>query len=170
MNSSNSRNAEKRSNFEGQTRRRFWDIFLLTENGKLKSSFLVYAFSLSLLFLVFYFLAYGLLLGPIEALVKDTLPVPWINLIESVVPAVVSTASCLLFFLISRDKRLVPAAFLFLFLYALFLLIAVSLALRPEDRSDFMQLYSMFVPVPLFFGCGSSIAIYLKYRKKQNPY
>jgi hypothetical protein len=149
--------------------RSFWDFFALAENGKLKSTVLINSFALSLLYLAVYILSYSLLLGPVDAMIDKQLPVFWINCIESVIPAAAATALCLTFFLFSRDKRVVPAAYVWLLIFSLILLIALFFALGPEDRPDFAQLYAMFVPAPLLIGCGSSAAIYLRYRKQQYP-
>lgn len=145
---------------------KFWGMFLFTENGKIKSTLIVYSFSLSLLFLAVYFLAFMLLIDPLHGLMEGTLGAPvWaINLVEGLVPALLGTALCCSLFFVFKDKRLVPATYVWLCLYALILLIGMLVQLSLQDWSGFLQLYVLVIPVPVVLGQVVSYKLYARHR------
>ena len=63
-------------------------VVFLTEEGKPKSTILIYSFSLSLLFIVVFLISYWLLLEPLEMALQKS-PVVVRNIVEYTIPAVV---------------------------------------------------------------------------------
>ena len=95
----------------------FLDIFRFTKDGKPKSSVIVNTFSLSLLYLVIYFLSYYFLIDRIHhALAPDTSV--WLyNCAESILPAIAGTMLCALPALWIQNKQYIIFAYGWLFLY-----------------------------------------------------
>ena len=48
----------------------FWSAFQMTENGKVKSTLILYSFCLCWVFIAVYFAAFAFLLDPLDALVS----------------------------------------------------------------------------------------------------
>lgn len=146
----------------------FWEMFKLSRDGRLKSTFLLYAFALSFVYVAVYLVAYILLLEPIDSLLPAEMPRTLVNLIESVLPALVATGLCMLPFHTIQDKRIVPGAFAFVLLYALAVLIAIPFSFEDAgDRASFLRLYALFVPVPVLMGCLASALAYVRAMRKR---
>lgn len=165
-----SKAAEQKAKEEARMKRAdsFWNIFLFTKNGKVKSTLVVNSFSLSILYLAVYAAAYFFLIDPIEAVAAGVCPVWLTNVLESLIPGVLGTCVCVAPFFLFRDKRLVPVAYGWLVLYAAVTLIGVSIGLDAESRTIFFNLYAMLVPVPLLLGCAVSHRLFRLERIK-NP-
>lgn len=142
-------------------KRTIWDLFSVMENGRLKSTFLMYSFALGFVDLAVYFLAYLLLLDPLEALLGG-LPVWLVNAAEGFLPAAAGTALCIIPCFTAKDKRVCPAGFLWMTLYLVIMLAVMLVTLEAADRSFFLRIYGMFVWAPVLLGCGSSVAIWLR--------
>lgn len=156
------RDRTKRSN-------RFWRSFLFTENGNVKSTLLLNSFCLSVVCIVVYLVAYFYLVDWLHPLVaRQSIVV--VNLVEALVPAVAGTAVCNLAWLISKEKRLLPATYLWLILMAVacFITMLVILGNDAQARNLFFHFFALFVPAPLVTGAGVSFFLYLRYRKKRN--
>lgn len=148
----------------------FWDAFLMTENGKVKSTLLIYSFFLSVVFLAVYFAAYIFLLDPINAAAAGASLVV-VNLAQSLIPAAVGTAVCGLSWLLFRDKRLMPATYAWLVVMAVVFLITM-LVLFGEDldsRDLFLHFFLLSIPAPLLFGCGMTFVLYRRYLRSAPP-
>ena len=145
----------------------FWNIFLFTKDGKVKSTLLVNSFSLSVLFLAVYVLSYFFLIDWIDKAVASVLPVFLTNVLESVLPAVAASLLCSLLFFVFREKRLVPLAHLWLLLYALVLLIGVSIGLAADVRALFWRIYAAFVLPAVFIGGALSVLLYRLDQKRR---
>ncbi len=149
----------------------FWGAFQMTENGKVKSTLLLYSFCLCWVFLAVYGVLDFLLLGPLDMLTAG-LPVFAANLIEGLVPSAVGAAICSLTWFLSRtEKRLLPAAYLWLFLLMLACLITLLIYSSGEQELQLLilQFFGMFVLPPLVLGGGSSIFLYYRYWKNKPP-
>ncbi len=139
---------------------RFWGAFQFTENGKPKSSLLVYTFSLSILFAAVYFLCYEgairLLTGPLSAL-----PAWGSNLIIALAASAAGAAACCLPHRFFRDKRLVFGGHLWLCGYAAAVL-AVMLVLMgfTEGFGSFLVFFAWFILPPAAVGTGASAVLY----------
>jgi hypothetical protein len=148
---------------------RFWGMFQLTENGRPKSTLLLYSFCLCWVFLAIYGIAFALLIDPLDSLLSGA-PVLVVNLVEALVPTVVSTAICSLSWFLSRtEKRLMPAAYLWMFVLALACLITLLILLRGEQGTQalVLQFFAMFILGPVLLGGGLSMFLYYRHWKKR---
>ena len=146
----------------------FWSAFRMTENGKVKSTLMLYSFCLCWVFIAVYFASYFFLLDPLDALVSGA-PKIVVYLVESLVPAVVGPAVCALPWPLYKDKRMMAASFTWIFLLAVACLIAmvVMMSDEPEARNLFLQFFAQAVPAPILLGGGLSAILYQRYMK--NP-
>lgn len=147
----------------------FWNIFLPTKDGRIKSTMIVNSFCLSILFLAVYICAYLLMLDGLDGLMAGKLPVWLINIIESVLPALTGSMLCCVLHFVFKEKKLVPAAYTWLFLYMIGAVIYILAGLPKEDRVFAFQLMLMIVPASLITGCGLSAYLYLRHQKLTPP-
>jgi len=152
----------------GKAAKSFWGAFQMTENGKVKSTLLLYSFCLCWVLLLVYGGCLTLLIGPLDAMLEG-LPVAVVNLVEALVPAVAGTAVASLVWLLPGDKRLLPAAYLWLALLMLACLIALIVMMGLENAGLVLQFFGMFVLAPLALGLGTSVSAYYLYWKKRAP-
>ena len=131
---------------------RFWGAFRFTENGRPKSGFGVYTFSLSIAFAAVYFLCYEaairLLTAPLSGL-----PAWASNLIVAALASSVGAALCALAHRCFRDKRLAFGAHLWLCGYALAVL-AIMLVLLGFTAAfgAFAVAFGWFILPPVALG------------------
>lgn len=165
---SNQLKKQDRSRERGQKADRFWRAFLLTENGKVKSTLLLNSFCLSFVFLAVYVASFAFLVDLLHPLVAG-LPVALINLAEALVPALAGTAVCALAWFPCREKRLPLAAYLWLALLMLACCITMLILLRQDGAAQraFLGVFALFVPAPLLLGGGLSAWLYRRYRKRR---
>lgn len=133
---------------------RFWSAFLFTENGKPKSSLLVYTFCLSFVFAAVYVLCYQ---GAIELLTQPLSGLKaWAsNLIISISATAVGVLICSLPHRFFRDKRLVFGAHLWLALYAVAVLATMLILLGGADgTAAFLTFFGWFIAIPVAMGCA----------------
>lgn len=150
----------------------FWNIFMPTKNGKIKSTLVVNSFSLSILFMAIYIAAYALLLGGLDAALQGRGPVWLLNLAEGLVPAVIASALCNVFHFIFKEKKLVPAAYAWVAVYTLGASIYLILNTPAEVRSFTTGLILTMVPAVLLTGCGLAAFLYLRHLRlhpRQEP-
>lgn len=148
----------------------FWSAFQMMENGKVKSTLMLYSFCLCWVFIAVYVGAIALLIGPLHVLM-DGAPVLLENVVTALVPAVLGTAVCCLTWLLPGDKRKLPAAYLWLTLLMLACLIALMVLLSGERRVQILalQFFGMFALVPLILGDAVSILLFYRYWKHKPP-
>ena len=148
----------------------FWSAFQMMENGRVKSTLMLYSFCLCWVFAAVYGAAIALLIGPLHMLMAGS-PVFLENLVTALVPAVLGTAVCCLTWLLPGDKRKLPAAYLWLTLLMLACLIALLVLLKGEQGAQILalQFFGMFVLVPLIMGDGMSILLFYRYWKHKPP-
>ena len=148
----------------------FWSAFQMMENGRVKSTLMLYSFCLCWVFAAVYGAAIALLIGPLHMLMAGS-PVFLENLVTALVPAVLGTAVCCLTWLLPGDKRKLPAAYLWLTLLMLACLIALLVLLKGEQGAQILalQFFGMFVRVPLIMGDGMSILLFYRYWKHKPP-
>lgn len=148
----------------------FWDMFRFTKDGKPKSSVIVNTFSLSILFLVIYAVAYFYLIDVIHNWLIES-PV-WVTATaESIIPGIVGTIICMLFALLIKNKRLIFLAYCWLAFFAVIVLVMMVIMLWKETDAFilFLNFFALFVPVPLLFGGGISFLWMKDYQKKNLP-
>lgn len=148
-----------------EKKRTFWNMFTLVENGKIKSTFLLYAFALSFVFLAAYGLAFALLIDPIEHLFAGISPA-LAGVLECLVPSVLGTAVCLACQRISRNKALAPAAFCFLAIAFLAVGGLILSALETGEYGFFCTLFLQIALVPLLMGGGATCYVWRRQVKE----
>lgn len=146
---------------------RFWSCFLFTENGRVKSTLLLYSFCLCFVFLAVYGAAYALILEWLDPLLTGY-PVALVNVVEAAVPTLVGTAVCSLTWVLSRDKRMMLSAYLWLAVLAVASFIAMLILLWGNTQAQilFLQVFALFVPAPVVLGCALSAIWYTRYRRR----
>lgn len=140
---------------------RFWAALFLTPEGKPKSAFLLYSFCLSLVFLAVYGVSYFFLIDALEALFAQS-SVTVRNIFESVVPGLAGSAVCCAPWLAIKNKRMLPAAYIWLALYALAALAAMAFLVEGEEFRVFLYFYLMLVPCGLVSGAVFSFLMFRK--------
>lgn len=150
----------------------FWDFFRVAKDGKLKSTVIVYTFSMSIVFLAVYAAAYWLLTDPIEAWLSARSPLVR-NLAESILPALVGTVPCCAVFYIAKNKSFVLYTYLWLVLYALAALVTMLVLLEDgESRLFFMSFFLLIVPAPVLLGTAAAYIqrrLYFRARAETAP-
>ena len=140
----------------------------LTEDGKPKSTVLMYSFCFSLLFAIVYVVCYWVLVGPLESLFsKSSVRVQ--QIIEYIVPAVVATVPCvLLSFAFRERKNMVLLSFIwFDVIVVVFFIMEIFIADKAEFASDY-GLFFVVLGIPMlisgFLGTVCSLWVF-KMRK-----
>ena len=119
-------------------------VVFLTEEGKPKSTTLIYSFSLSLLFVAILLVCYWLLLDPLENAFSES-PVIVRNIVEYLVPAIVGCLPCVaLSFAFKEKMNVVPAAFTWVGIIALIMIISMIFMV---DKSDWATEYALFMAI-----------------------
>lgn len=144
----------------------FWSAFQMTENGKVKSTLLLYSFCLCWVYIAIYGGAFFLLLDPLHALVSGA-PGIVVHLVEALVPAAVGSVVCMLPWPLVKDKRVIPSSFTWMFLLSVACLIAMLVMMKnePEARLLFLQFFVQAVPAPIVLGGGLSAVLYRHHLK-----
>ena len=145
---------------------KFWGAFQMTENGRVKSTILLYSFCLCWVLLALYGGCFALLNPWLDGLLQG-MPVGLVTLVEALVPAVAGTAAAQLVWLLPGDKRLLPASYIWLALLLLACLIALIVMMGLESMGLVLQFFGMFVLAPLALGLSSSLLAYYLYWKKR---
>ena len=142
--------------------RRFWSTFLFTENGKPKSGFVIYTFSLSIVFLGLYLAGFHLFTELLHPL-TDRWSAVWGNLLTTLcVTAAVSLIGILLHSLLP-DKRLLFGTHVWLALYVTASIITMAILLRGSGAMrEFMVFALWFALIPLFLTLPLFFLLYKK--------
>ena len=142
--------------------RSFWKAFLFTENGKPKSGFLVYTFSLSLVFIALLLIGFNFIVDWLSPLTASW-PVALGNLFASLcVSAAVLLIGSVLHHLLG-DKRLMLGTYLWLLLYLVASVTTMALLLRDwETLRVFLHFVLWFAAIPVGLGL---LLFYLLYRR-----
>ena len=150
----------------------FTRSLFLDENGKPKSATFLYAFLLALLFVAVYIAAYLFLLDPLHEAFSG-IPTFWQNVLQYLVPALVGSVPCVLLIFVFRDenKRLVPCAYLFLFVMLVLTMLVELLLIDWSDAKTEYTLFWMLLGLPLLLSvvCGGvpAFLIWRRIRNKQ---
>ena len=160
------REREARAKRRDERAKRFWSTFLFTENGKPKSGLVIYTFSMSIVFLALYLLAFHLFTELLHPL-TDRWPPLWGNLLTSLaVCAVVSAIGVVLHHLLP-EKRLLFGTHLWLALYVAASIITMAILLRGSGAMrEFMVFALWFALIPL---AVSLPLFFLIYKKDYHP-
>ncbi len=131
--------------------KKFFRTFLFTEDGKPKSSFGIYTFCLSFVFLAADMVIYGLVIDALTPLMS------WPPMVSNLVQALAATVLTLVIPLavhwLGKDKRLAFGSYLWLALYAVVVVIAMAVFLRGTGAMGaFLVFFGWFVAIPLAAG------------------
>ena len=147
----------------------FWGAFRFTENGRPKSGFGVYTFSLSIAYVLVYLGCYE---GAIRLLTAPLSGAPaWAsNLVAALSASAVGALICCLPHRFFSDKRLVFGGHLWLCAYALAVLV-IMLALLgfSEGYVGFLIFCGWFVLPPAALGTGVSALLYRRDHAPRRP-
>lgn len=149
----------------------FWSAFRMMENGRVKSTLLLYSFCLCWVFIAIYGALFAVLIDPIHAMAAG-MPTLVENLASALVPAILGTGICGLVWFLPGDKRLLPASYLWLALLMLACLATLLFYLKGEGSASIvltLQFFGMFVLSPVLLGGGLSILLYYRYWKNKPP-
>lgn len=146
---------------------RFWGAFLFTKDGKVKSTLLLYSFCLCVVFAAVYAAAYVFFVNLLHPMLEGA-STTWINFVEAAVPTLVGTAVCALAWFLP-EKRLLPAAYLWLAALAIACLVAMLIILGGDTQAQmlFLQFFGLFVPAPILLGGGLSLWLYRRYQRSR---
>lgn len=145
----------------------FWAALFLTPDGRPKSAMLLYAFCLSILFVLLYGASYFFLIDVVERLFAGA-SVGVRNLMEALLPGIVGSAVCgSTFFLQRKDKRIIPVAYLWLWLYAVVVLITMALFGDAENFRIFLYFFTLLVPAGLLSGSAYVFLLYRRHRRAE---
>ena len=144
-------------------------VVFLTEEGKPKSTLLIYSFSLALLFIVLIMISYWVLLEPLENAFAAS-PV-WVrNLVEYIVPAIAGCIPCVALSFAFRERmNMVPAAFAWVALIALIAMVTMVFMVDPTDWGTEYKLFLAIVGIPMVvsavLGITASQVVYRRRRR-----
>lgn len=144
----------------------FWELFTMVENGKLKSTFMLYSFALALLFLAVYAAAFVLLVDVVHQFISPVSP--WLSgVMECLIPAFVSAVAAFLCQKVARDKRLAAAAYVWLAVALIAIAVILLTSFPPEDWGGVMNLILQMGVVPVGLGCLLTMPEAIKHLRKQ---
>jgi hypothetical protein len=126
----------------------FWNIFSFTKDGKIKSSFFVYAFSLSVLFAIVYAASYWFIPSLIDPFLAPR-SVVLANIAESITPAFVASGAASLIQRLVSDKKLAALALAFVAAFSTFIILFLLAITEADSRSDLVPFLLFYVPLPL---------------------
>ena len=156
----------------GQFSRKIDNLFravFMAEDGKSRSSLLLYSFCLAIAFVLVFIVSYMFLLEPLERTFSSR-SVFVRNIVEYTVPAIVACIPCLaLSFAFRRRMNMVPAAFLWIDVMVLITFITTAFAAGGEnwatDYRMFLNVLGLPMLVSAVLGTIGSLVIYK--RRKQ---
>jgi hypothetical protein len=142
----------------------FWNIFSFTKDGKIKSSFFVYAFSLSVLFASVYAVSYWFIPSLIDPFLAPR-SVVLANIAESIIPALAASGAASLIQCLVSDKKLAALALAFVAAGSAFIIIFLLVITEADSRSDVVSFLLFYVPLPLT-ALGFAAIIFFTRRRK----
>ncbi len=147
---------EKTETFKEKWTRRgkkFLGIFAFTENGKPKSSLLIYTFCLSFVFVVLLIVAFWFLSEAQNAYLT-ALPVFWTNLAVSLGMSAFCMLTGYIMHHFMKDKRLLFVTYVWLAVYDVVTIIAqaIMLASEPGGFGIFMTFFVWVAIIPVICG------------------
>ena len=124
-------------------------VVFLTEEGKPKSTLLIYSFSLGLLFLALIMISYWVLVDPLEKAFASS--PAWVrNIFEYIVPAIAGCIPCVaLSFAFKQRMNMVPAAFAWVFFIAVIAMVTMIFMVDPSDWATEYKLFLAIAGIPM---------------------
>lgn len=132
----------------------------------LKSPRVMYAFFLSLFFMVIFGMLYATLAEPLYNLISIANHPRLTGFLQCLVVSVLGVPICCLFFML-KDKRLVPMGFAFFGLMTILFYVSIFL-LTPESREIALTLVTLYFPIPAILGSITTWSIYRYYFRKKD--
>ncbi|MDR1211448.1 MAG: hypothetical protein LBK40_04370 [Spirochaetaceae bacterium] len=142
---------------------------IFSKDGKTKSAVLLSAFSVSLIVVFAYFAFYMLSAGAVAFFWPDETGgfiAKWLP--PSLVSIVASIPWAILLF-VMRDKRVIPAAFVFLLVYTALIALFVTNTYSGEERSALLNLVFIYLGLPAFWGGLISFGLYSAFFRNRTP-
>lgn len=169
-NDRNPLNEEERKREKASKADRFWNAFQMTENGKVKSTLLMYSFCMCIVFVAVYGGAFALLIDPLYVVTKSW-PVAAGNLVTSLIPSIVGTLICCSTFWLFKERRTVPCAYLWACVLALACLVTMLILLWGETKAILLllQFFGLFIACPVLIGGAVSLFLYRRWKKSRPP-
>ena len=148
---------------------RFWRTLFLTEDGRPKSTVLLYSFALSFVFIAIYALVFVFLTVPLSKLFRDDQPTTWIvyifgfpltwkSLLESVILGLLGSAVCCGISLLIKERAIPAGAYIWLTVFLVIILIAMIFLAKDPDAESYKfqpEVYRLFLfYVVLFVPAG----------------
>lgn len=160
---------KEQSNFEKKLTQiresKFWDAFRFTKNGKVKSTLIIYSFSLSFLFIAIYVAAYWLLIDVLEFGLKDYLSTQPLILVESFVPALLGSLVCCAFHFLFTDKKMVLFTYGWIILFAIVIAAAAGAVFTSQEMGILWVLALRFAVPPIGVGVILAAALYVGHKR-----
>ncbi len=127
---------------------------------------LFYAFMLSLLFTIMDAAVFMLSAEPLGGLL--TVAPPLGNLLHALLVFTLGTLlGCLSFWIVGKNKRLVPLGYSFFALYLLIGFVLIRLGIPAENQAIAWEMLAYCGAVPTVVGIGISWGLYSLYKKEQ---
>lgn len=148
----------------------FFRSLFFEENGKPKSASLLYSFLLAILFILIYGASYLLLLAPLERAFAGA-SVGVRNAAEYLIPALIGSAICLLFFLLPGEKKkLAVGAYVWMGALLIAVMLFELLLIDWSDAKTEYGLFMMIVNLPglaaVLTGGVPALLLYRRERRK----
>ena len=143
-------------------------VVFLTEEGKPKSTVLIYSFSLSLLFIVVFLVSYWMLLEPLEKALQSS-SVVLRNIVEYTVPAIAGCIPCVaLSFAFKVRMNMVPAAFTWLCGIDVIMFVTMAFMVDMSDWATEYVLFMAITGVPMLLSALlGTVASQVVYRRRK---
>lgn len=146
------RDREARQEKWAKREKKFFRTFLFTEEGKPKSSFGIYTFCLSFVFLAADAVIYGLVIDGLTPHMGSWPPVA-ANLVQALAATALTLVVPVLIHRFGKDKRLAFGSYLWLALYAVAVVITMAFMLRGTGAMGaFLVFFGWFAAIPLAAG------------------
>ena len=143
---------------------KFWSAFMLTKDGKVKSTLLLNSFCMCVVLIAVYAGCFVLLASPMETLTQAA-PVWAKNLVGTLVPSALGSVICLLTFPLFKERRTIPCAYLWLLVLTLACLVTMVILLWGEQTAMvlMLQFFLLFFAAPILIGGTGSLLLYRRY-------
>lgn len=142
-------------------------VVFLTEEGRPKSTLLVYSFSLALLFIAVYMISYVFLVDVIERMLANS-SVVIRNIFEYLVPGILVSIPCVaLSYLCKKKMNMVAAAYSWMDLIVILAFFGMTFTADKSDWATDYSLFLMIVGIPMLVSAISgTIGSQIIYRKR----
>ncbi|MCL2671407.1 MAG: hypothetical protein FWF10_05170 [Clostridiales bacterium] len=146
---------------------RFWAGLFLTPEGRPKSAKLLYAFCLSIVFVLIYGFCWWFLVGdPLEQALSG-MPAFVQKLVPAILPGLAGSIPCCAFWFVLKDKSYLPFIYGWLAVFALAVLLTLLSLMERELLGMMLLLYAQVVLPGLLIGSAFSWGMYVRWRRRR---